>query len=94
VIKNTFEKVGKTMIVSLKYIENHDLYLGIFQDITNDEKIKDKRKKQNSEALEMAQDVIDKQMIIAHEIASLLGETTAETKVTLSKLKRLFEANE
>jgi hypothetical protein len=30
-------------------------------------------------------------MIVAHEIASLLGETTAETKVTLSQLKDLFD---
>jgi len=78
----------------LKHIAQHDLYLGIFKDVTNEEQVKTKRQKQNFEALEMAQDVIDKQMIIAHEIASLLGETTAETKVTLSKLKRLFEANE
>ena len=34
----------------------------------------------------MAQKVIDKQMMVAQEIAGLLGETTAETKVTLSKL--------
>jgi uncharacterized Fe-S cluster-containing protein len=94
IMKKRFGKVGKTMIISLKHIEKHDLYLGIFKDITQDEKVKSKRKVQNFEALEMAQDVIDKQMIIAHEIASLLGETTAETKVTLSKLKKLFEAND
>lgn len=35
----------------------------------------------------MAQKVIDKQMMIAQEIAGLLGETTAETKVTLTKLR-------
>ena len=35
----------------------------------------------------MAQKVIDKQMTVAQEIASLLGETTAETKVTLVNLK-------
>ena len=39
----------------------------------------------------MAQEVIKKQMMVAHEIASLLGETTAETKVTLTKLKTLIE---
>ena len=39
----------------------------------------------------MAQKVIDKQMVVAQEIASLLGETTAETKVTLNNLKRLIE---
>lgn len=94
VLKKRFTSIGKTMILSLKYIENHDLYLGIFKDITNEELQKSKQKHKNMEALDMAQEVIDKQMIIAHEIASLLGETTAETKVTLSKLKRLFDANE
>lgn len=93
-LKKTLKKVGKTMIISTKHIEKHDLYLGIFKDITRDEILKTKHKNQGAEALEMAQEVIDKQMIIAHEIASLLGETTAETKVTLSKLKKLFDANE
>ena len=37
----------------------------------------------------MAQRVIDKQMRVAHEIAGLLGETTAETKVTLTKLQKI-----
>lgn len=94
IITRTFSKVGKTMIVSLKYIEKQHLYLGIFKDKTKEELLKIKYKKQSADALEMAQDVIDKQMIIAHEIASLLGETTAETKVTLSNLKKLFKANE
>ena len=42
----------------------------------------------------MAQKVIDKQMVVAQEIAGLLGETTAETKVTLSKLKDMIVYNE
>jgi uncharacterized Fe-S cluster-containing protein len=48
------------------------------------------------ETVEMAQKVIDKQMMVAQEIAGLLGETTAETKVTLSKLRDsiLFEEEE
>lgn len=37
--------------------------------------------------VDVAQKVIDKQMRVAQEIASLLGETTAETKVALTKLK-------
>ena len=36
--------------------------------------------------IDMAQDVIRDQMITAQKIAALLGETTAETKATLSKL--------
>ena len=45
-------------------------------------------------AIDMAQQVINKQMIVAQEIASLLGETTAETKVTLTRLKRLIQEDE
>jgi len=41
----------------------------------------------------MAQKVIDKQMIAAQEIASLLGETTAETKATLTHLKNMIINN-
>ena len=40
--------------------------------------------------METAQRVIDKQMRVAQEIASLLGETTGETKVALTKLKKSF----
>lgn len=88
--KQVFKSLGKVMITSMKYIPKHNLFLGIFKDITQEEKRKLKEKKKGEEALEMAQEVIDKQMMIAHEIASLLGETTAETKVTLSKFKKLF----
>ncbi|XMB85820.1 [Fe-Fe] hydrogenase large subunit C-terminal domain-containing protein [Mycoplasmatota bacterium WC44] len=83
----------KVMIQSLKYIENQELYLGIFKDITEAERNKEKLKVRSKNALDMAQDVINKQMIVAHEIAHLLGETTAETKVTLSNLKKMFEEN-
>ena len=38
----------------------------------------------------MAQAVIDKQMMVAHQIASLLGETTAETKVSITKLRKMI----
>ena len=40
--------------------------------------------------MNMAQKVIDKQMVAAQEIASLLGETTAETKATLTRLKSMI----
>ena len=44
-----------------------------------------------AEALRRSQEVINKQMRVAHEIAGLLGETTAETKVLLTQLARLME---
>ena len=43
--------------------------------------------KMREETIATAQAVIDKQMRVAQEIASLLGETTGETKAALLKLK-------
>ena len=53
-------------------------------------KSKEKLQTLKIETVEMAQQVIAKQMTVAQEIASLLGETTAETKITLTKLKNFI----
>lgn len=72
---------------SILYIEKLDAVLVIYQDIRKEEREKEKRYQLKMETIEMAQKVIDKQMMVAQEIAGLLGETTAETKVTLTKLR-------
>lgn len=64
--------------------------MGFIKDITEEEQAKEKNFRARLESAEMAQKVIEKQMIAAQEIASLLGETTAETKVTLNLLKDLM----
>ena len=64
--------------------------MGIFKDITEEEALKEKSQKLRMDTVDMAQKVIDKQMVVAQEIASLLGETTAETKVTRTKLKDMI----
>ncbi len=72
---------------TIVYIEDSDSVLVIYQDISKEELAKEKRLNLKMETVEMAQKVIDKQMKVAQEIAGLLGETTAETKVTLTKLR-------
>lgn len=72
---------------TIVYIEDLDSVLVIYQDISKEELAKEKRLHLKMETVEMAQKVIDKQMKVAQEIAGLLGETTAETKVTLTKLR-------
>lgn len=72
---------------TIVYIEDFDSVLVIYQDISKEELAKEKRLQLKMETVEMAQKVIDKQMMVAQEIAGLLGETTAETKVTLTKLR-------
>lgn len=75
---------------TLVYVEEQDLVMGFIKDITEEEQAKEKNFRARLESAEMAQKVIEKQMIAAQEIASLLGETTAETKVTLNHLKDLM----
>ena len=65
--------------------------IGILYDITDEEKYNEMNYSLKMETVLMAQKVIDKQMTVAQQIASLLGETTAETKVTLNRIKRLME---
>ena len=72
---------------TIVYIENLDAVLVTYQDVTREEKIKEQHYNLKVETVEMAQKVIEKQMMVAQEIAGLLGETTAETKVTLTKLR-------
>ncbi len=42
-------------------------------------------------SIDVTQTIINKQMMVAQEIASLLGETTAETKVAILELKKVLE---
>lgn len=72
---------------TIVYIESLESVLVTFQDVTREEKMKEQHYQLKVETIEMAQKVIDKQMMVAQEIAGLLGETTAETKVTLTKLR-------
>ena len=82
-VDNNTMAVEETVV----YIENLDAALVIFQNVTREERIREQHYKLKVETVEMAQKVIEKQMMVAQEIAGLLGETTAETKVTLTKLR-------
>lgn len=77
--------------VGLFPIEGEDLYCGIFIDISEEEEAKKHYRDLRAQTLGRAQEVISSQMKTAQEIARLLGETTAETKVLLVKLMSLFE---
>lgn len=63
-------------------------YLVIARDVTEERENHRKTEEFRRETVEITQKVIDKQMRVAQEIASLLGETTGETKAALTKLKK------
>ena len=67
------------------------MLIGIMRDITNDEASKEKKARISKQTVEVADSVVEKQMRIVQEIASLLGETAAETKIALTKLKESID---
>ena len=71
---------------NIVYIEKENAVLATFIDITKEEEQAREDYEKNLETIDLAQKVIHKQMMVAQEIAGLLGETTAETKTTLTKL--------
>jgi nitrogen-specific signal transduction histidine kinase len=77
--------------VGIFSIEDKDLYCGIFIDISEEEKARKDLLDLKAQTLERAQEVIERQMRTAQEIAKLLGETTADTKVLLMKLISLYQ---
>ncbi|MBL4936186.1 4Fe-4S binding protein [Clostridium sp. YIM B02515] len=89
--KYTYLKYNVVVEQSILYLKENHMLMIVMKDITKDEKQNQKLNKVRSETIEIAQKVIDKQMRVAQEIASLLGETTAETKVALTKLKKSMQ---
>ena len=88
--KASYEARGIIVNQTVVYIPEQGLAIAFLHDVTKQEAEAESVNKLKLETMEMAQNVIDKQMTVAQEIASLLGETTAETKVTLTKLKDLI----
>ena len=72
---------------SVVYDRDSHLLIGIMRDVTDEEIQREKKENISRQTVEVADKVVDKQMRIVQEIASLLGETAAETKIALAKLK-------
>ena len=69
------------------YDKESHLLVGIMRDVTDEEYERERKENISRQTIEVADKVVEKQMRIVQEIASLLGETAAETKIALSKLK-------
>ena len=76
---------------SVVYDRDSHLLIGIMRDITDEETAREKKESISRQTVEVADKVVDKQMRIVQEIASLLGETAAETKIALAKLKESIQ---
>lgn len=85
---------GLVVWQAIFHVETEDVLIGILIDITNEKQQRERLAMVTRETLEKAREVIDKQMRVAQEIAGLLGETTAETKVLLTRLIKLIQNEE
>lgn len=72
---------------SVIYDKSYHIVMCIMRDITDEERQREEREKLSQHTIEVTDRVIEKQMRVVQEIASLLGETTAETKIALTNLK-------
>ena len=72
---------------SIIYDKECHIVLCLMRDVTKEEAKREKKEAFNRQTAEIADKVVEKQMRVVQEIASLLGETTAETKIALTKLK-------
>ncbi len=72
---------------SILYDKEYRLLVCILRDVTEEENQRERKEKISHQTVEIADRVVDNQMRIVQEIASLLGETAAETKIALTKLK-------
>lgn len=88
-------KTKKYIELNLVTLTEHKMFFAVMKDITDSVTYSEKLNKVKLDTLATTDEVIKKQMRVAQEIASLLGETTAETKVALLKLKQtLRDGNE
>ena len=78
---------GKYVDKTIVYDKEYHLLLGILRDVTEEESQRERKEEISRQTVEIADNVVEKQMRIVQEIASLLGETAAETKIALTKLK-------
>ncbi len=95
------QRTGKAIRDNKIYLAEYDRYVEqtivldkeykalicIMRDVSDEEIQRQRKEELSRQTVETADKVVDKQMRIVQEIASLLGETAAETKIALTKLK-------
>ena len=89
--KTFLAEYGRYVEQTIIYDKEYRLIICIMRDITDEEDIREKKEEISRRTVEIADKVVDKQMRIVQDIASLLGETAAETKIALTKLKETIE---
>lgn len=86
-----YRKLGLVVMQNIIFLPKDNQILVIMSDITEEENRRRELQTMKENTINITNKVIEKQMRVAHEIASLLGETTAETKIALNRLKDIVQ---
>ncbi len=88
------DSTGVYAQITITVLKEHNVMFAIMTDVTDEVSYDDRLNKVRQDTIATTDEVIKKQMRVAQEIASLLGETTAETKVALLNLKKALSQEE
>ncbi len=90
-IRHYLPEYDKYVEETIAFDPEYNVVISIIKDITEETCRAKELEGERRRTAELADRVIEKQMRVAQEIASLLGETTAETKIALTRLKDTME---
>ena len=93
-IRISYEAYGKLFDHAIVNVESQELYVVILMDRTEENSKEEKMRMMRERTIDITSSVIDEQMRTVQEIASLLGETTAKSKVALTRLKRAMDEDD
>lgn len=79
---------------TIQYDKEHEIIISIMKDVTDEQREALHAKEVQQKTIDITDKVIEKQMRVVQEIASLLGETTAETKIALTNLKDVISVED
>ncbi|MFA5625649.1 MAG: [Fe-Fe] hydrogenase large subunit C-terminal domain-containing protein [Bradymonadales bacterium] len=81
----------KYVYQTITYDKNYNILVCTLRDVTDEENERAKKESIRRQTIDITDKVVDKQLLVVQEIASLLGETAAETKIALTKLKESIQ---
>jgi len=85
--RDYYAEYRKYLELTIVHDKTTHILIAILRDVTTEEEGRRDKELISRQTVEIADRVVEKQMRVVQEIASLLGETTAETKIALTKLK-------
>lgn len=87
----TVDYIDKSYVANTLWLADQKAFLCILTDVSHSESQKEALQCLKKETLKSCESVINQQMTMVQEVAGMLGESVAHSKLQLDQLKRLIE---